>query len=116
MLGNWHQLWEIVSAPDNVPIVALLFLIPFYIWYAFRQAFANDELIAKLEADPAAAKTAHRKTQPYQPQMGARSPHLALPDAHRIRGRHSGHSAADGLVPHAERATRVNRRTRNVMP
>ncbi len=68
MLGNWHQLWEIVSAPDNVPIVALLFLIPFYIWYAFRQAFANDELIAKLEADPAAAKTAHRKTQPYQPK------------------------------------------------
>jgi hypothetical protein len=68
MLGNWHQLWEIVSAPDNVPIVALLFLIPFYIWYAFRQAFANDELIAKLEADPAAAKTAYRKTQPYQPK------------------------------------------------
>jgi hypothetical protein len=68
MLGNWHQLWEIVSAPDNVPIVALLFLIPFYIWYAFRQAFANDELIAKLEADPAAAKGAYRKTQPYQPK------------------------------------------------
>src|SRR6202166_960784 len=68
MLGNWHQLWEIVSAPDNVPIVALLFLMPFYIWYAFRQAFANDRLIAKLEADPAAAKTAHRKTQPWQPK------------------------------------------------
>ncbi len=68
MLGNWHQLWEIVSAPDNVPIVALLFLIPFYMWYSFRQAFANDELIAKLEADPAAAKTAHRKTQPYHPK------------------------------------------------
>jgi hypothetical protein len=68
MLGNWHQLWEIVSAPDNVPIVALLFLIPFYMWYSFRQSFANDELIAKLEADPAAAKTAHRKTQPYHPK------------------------------------------------
>ena len=68
MLGNWHQLWEIVSAPDNVPIVALLFLIPFYMWYSFRQAFANDELIEKLEADPAAAKTAHRKTQPYHPK------------------------------------------------
>jgi Cytochrome b(C-terminal)/b6/petD len=68
MLGNWHQLWEIVSAPDNVPIVALLFLIPFYMWYAFRQAFANDELIAKLETDPASAKTAYRKTQEYQPK------------------------------------------------
>ena len=68
MLGDWHQLWEIVSAPDNVPIVALLFLVPFYVWYAFRQARANDELIEKLEADPAAAKTAHRKTQPYHPK------------------------------------------------
>ena len=38
MLGNWHQLWEIMSAPDNVPIVGLLFLIPFYVWYAWRQA------------------------------------------------------------------------------
>ena len=64
MLGDWHQLWEIASAPDNVPIVALLFLVPFYVWYAFRQARANDDLIEKLEADPGAAKTAHRKTQP----------------------------------------------------
>src|SRR5579863_2904202 len=68
MWGDWQQLWSVISAPDNVPIVALLFLVPFYIWYAFRQARANDELIAKLEADPAAAKTAHRKTQPYHPK------------------------------------------------
>src|ERR1700680_4513435 len=68
MLGNWRQLWEIASAPDNVPIVALLFLVPFYVWYAFRQARANDDLIEKLEADPAAAKTAHRKTQPWHPK------------------------------------------------
>jgi Cytochrome b(C-terminal)/b6/petD len=66
MWGDWQQLWSVISAPDNVPIVALLFLVPFYIWYAFRQARANDELIAKLESDPAAAKTAHRKTQPYE--------------------------------------------------
>ena len=46
----------------------MLFLIPFYIWYAFRQALANDRLIEKLEADPAAAKTAHRKTQPWNPK------------------------------------------------
>jgi len=68
MIGNWHQLWEIVAAPDNVPIVALLFLIPFYVWYAFRQALANDKLISQLEADPAAAKSAHRKTQPWSPK------------------------------------------------
>ena len=62
-----HQLWTIVSLPDNVPIVLLLFVVPFYTWYAMRQAFANDKLIAQLEADPALAKTHHRKVQPYKP-------------------------------------------------
>ena len=62
-----HQLWTIVSTPDNVPIVLLLFVVPFYTWYGLRQAFANDRLIAQLEADPAMAKTHHRKTQPYRP-------------------------------------------------
>jgi hypothetical protein len=63
---DWLQIWDIVSAPDNVPIVALVFLVPFYVWYGFRQAFANDRLIAQLETDPALAKTHHRKTQPFQ--------------------------------------------------
>ena len=61
-----HQLWTILSTPDNVPIVLLLFVVPFYTWYGLRQAFANDRLIAQLEADPALAKTHHRKTQPYK--------------------------------------------------
>src|ERR1700731_3723569 len=65
---NWHQIWEVASAPDNVPIVALLFLVPFYVWYAFRQAFANDRLIDKLAADPALAKTEYRKTEPWNPK------------------------------------------------
>ena len=64
---DWHQLWEITSAPDNVPIVALVFLVPFYMWYWLRQALANDRLIAQLETDPALAKTHHRKTYPFQP-------------------------------------------------
>src|SRR3990172_3943872 len=64
---DWHQLWEIISAPDNVPIVALVFLVPFYMWYWLRQALANDRLIAQLETDPALAKTHHRKTFPFQP-------------------------------------------------
>ncbi|MFQ5663573.1 MAG: cytochrome C [Terriglobia bacterium] len=64
---DWHQLWEIVSAPDNVPIVAMLFLVPFYTWYGLRQALANDRLIAELEANPQQAKTHHRKTFPHQP-------------------------------------------------
>src|SRR6266567_3805172 len=64
---NWQQLWEIASAPDNVPIVALLFLAPFYTWYAFHQARENDRLIDQLEADPKLAKTHHRKTFPWRP-------------------------------------------------
>jgi cytochrome b/b6/petD-like protein len=62
-----HQLWTIVSLPDNVPIVLLMIVVPFYTWYALRQAFANDKLIAELEANPALAKTHHRKTQPWKP-------------------------------------------------
>src|SRR5712692_5277209 len=61
-----HQLWEIASQPDNVPIVALLFLMPFYIWYAFRQALRTDELIVQLETNPALAKTHHRKVFPWK--------------------------------------------------
>jgi hypothetical protein len=65
---DWHQLWTILATPDNVPITLLLFVIPFYTWYGLRQSFANDRLIDKLEADPALAKTHHRKTQPYRPE------------------------------------------------
>ena len=64
---DWRQLWEIASTPDNVPIVALLPLVIFYCWLAWKQARANDELIEQLEADPALAKTHHRKTQPWKP-------------------------------------------------
>jgi hypothetical protein len=64
---DWHQIWEIASAPDNVPIVALLFLVPFYLWYALKQGLENDRLIAVLESDAQAAKTKYRKTQPWDP-------------------------------------------------
>ena len=65
---DWHQLWTIISTPDNVPIVMLLLVVPFYTWYGLRQARANDRLITQLEADPALAKTHHRKVQPYRPE------------------------------------------------
>lgn len=63
-----HQLWVIISTPDNIPIASLLILVPFYAWYGLKQAFANDRLIEQLEADPAMAKTHHRKTFPYKPE------------------------------------------------
>lgn len=64
---DWHQLWIISSAPDNIPIVAMLFLVPFFTWMGVRQAIANDRLIDELEADPKAAKTHHRKVEPWRP-------------------------------------------------
>lgn len=64
---DWHQLWTIASAPDNVPIVAMLFLVPFFMWYGIKQANQNDELIEQLEKDPQLAKTHHRKTLPWRP-------------------------------------------------
>lgn len=64
---DWHQLWKISSAPDNVPIVAMLFLVPFFTWMGIRQAKANDRLIETLEQDPKLAKTHHRKVEPWRP-------------------------------------------------
>ncbi len=64
---DWHQLWTIASAPDNVPIVAMLFLAPFFTWLGIRQARANDKLIVELEGDAQLAKTHHRKVEPWRP-------------------------------------------------
>jgi hypothetical protein len=64
---DWAQLWEIVSLPDNIPIVALAVLVPFYAWYGLRQARQTDRLIERLEADPELARTHHRKPHPFRP-------------------------------------------------
>jgi hypothetical protein len=67
MVQDPHQLWVISSAPDNVPIVAMLFLVPFFTWLGIKQSKANDQLIEKLEADPKLAKSHHRKAEPWRP-------------------------------------------------
>jgi len=64
---DWHQLWTIASAPDNIPIVAMLFLVPIFTWVGVRQARANDKLITQLEGDAKLAKTHHRKVEPWRP-------------------------------------------------
>jgi hypothetical protein len=64
---DWHQIWKISSAPDNIPIVAMLFLVPFFTWLGIKQAKANDKLIVELEGDKDLAKTHHRKVEPWRP-------------------------------------------------
>src|SRR4029450_9500963 len=39
----------IVRKPDNVPIVAMLFLVGFFLWLSMHQAYQNDERIARGE-------------------------------------------------------------------
>lgn len=63
---DWHQLWTIVSLPDNIPIVGMLFIVPFFTWYGLRQAFANDRLVEQLGSDKDLAKAHHRKVHPFQ--------------------------------------------------
>src|SRR5262245_57656628 len=36
----------IVTKPDNVPIVGLIFLLLFFVWYSVREAVLNDRRIA----------------------------------------------------------------------
>jgi hypothetical protein len=40
---------KIITKEDNVPIVMLIFVVPFFTWFAFRQAVINDERMAKGE-------------------------------------------------------------------
>ena len=36
----------IVNKPDNIPIVAMIFLVGFFVWLAMYQALENDDRIA----------------------------------------------------------------------
>jgi hypothetical protein len=38
---------SIISTPDNVPIVAMIFIFGFFTWYAIRKAVKNDALMEK---------------------------------------------------------------------
>ena len=40
---------KIVTKPDNIPIVALIFIIGFFLWLALRQAAVNDERMERGE-------------------------------------------------------------------
>jgi hypothetical protein len=37
-----HNFWKIVSVPDNIPIVLMMFFVLFYAWLGYKQARRND--------------------------------------------------------------------------
>src|SRR5581483_5448626 len=39
----------IITKPDNVPIVGLIFLLVFFVWYSMKEAVLNDRRIARGE-------------------------------------------------------------------
>lgn len=46
-----HNFLEIVTKPDNIPIVGMLLLVLFFTWIGLKQAFRNDKLIEQGRQD-----------------------------------------------------------------
>lgn len=40
-----YYFMEIVTKPDNIPIVGMLILVLFFTWVGLRQALRNDRLV-----------------------------------------------------------------------
>lgn len=45
------EFWAIISVPDNIPIVALLVAVLFFLYVALVQAFRSDRLIKEGRED-----------------------------------------------------------------
>jgi len=63
---DWHQLWEIVSAPDNVPIVASSLCWASTSTSPGSRRTPMTSWSSSWKADAALAKTHHRKTWPFK--------------------------------------------------
>jgi hypothetical protein len=46
-----EHFWEILTKPDNIPIVGMLLAVIFCLWVAFRQALKHDKLIEQGKKD-----------------------------------------------------------------
>ena len=49
--GGLAQFLNIVTQPDNIPIMAMMILVLFFTYLAFKQARRNDQLIERGERD-----------------------------------------------------------------
>jgi hypothetical protein len=46
-----HNFLEIVTKPDNIPIVAMLILVIFFTWLGLKEALKNDKLVEEGRED-----------------------------------------------------------------
>ena len=49
--SGWQNFLEIITKPDNIPIVAMLILVLFFTWLGLREAFKHDKLIEEGKED-----------------------------------------------------------------
>ena len=49
--SGWHNFLEIVTKPDNIPIVAMLVLVIFFTWLGMKEARKNDKLVEEGRED-----------------------------------------------------------------
>jgi hypothetical protein len=49
--SGWQNFLEIVTKPDNIPIVGMLILVLFFTWVGLREAFKHDKLIEEGKED-----------------------------------------------------------------
>jgi hypothetical protein len=95
---DWHQLWKNVTLPDNIPIVLMMVLIPYYLWYGFREAVRNDRLITQLEADRRSRRRTTR-SRSRSTRVGQGPAHVAVPARGVPRGAHRHGGLAVWSVP-----------------
>ena len=50
-LTGLQNFLEILTKPDNIPIVGLLLLVLFFTWVGLKQAFKNDKLTEEGKKD-----------------------------------------------------------------
>ncbi|HUA35460.1 MAG TPA: hypothetical protein VMA09_17760 [Candidatus Binataceae bacterium] len=50
-MTGFQQFLTILTQPDNVPIMAMMFLVLFFTYISFKQARRNDQLIERGQRD-----------------------------------------------------------------
>ena len=50
-MSGLQNFLEIVTKPDNIPIVGMLILVVFFTWLGMREALKNDKLVEEGRED-----------------------------------------------------------------